>query len=75
MSNMHELFTYSLKDLENLEGDNITLEAFNSDIAWAIGTATRKIASEKYGHLSLLIDITLSSGQVLFHTCTNRDIE
>ena len=72
---MHELFTYSLKDLKNLEGDNITLEAFNSDIAWAIGTATRKIASEKYGHLSLLIDITLSSGQVLFHTCTNGDIE
>jgi uncharacterized protein (UPF0303 family) len=72
---MHELFSSSLKDLENLEGDNITLDAFNSDIAWAIGSATRKIAIEKYGDQSLVIDITLSSGQVLFHTCTNGDAE
>lgn len=72
---MHAIYDYDLHQLEALESEKITLDVFNSDVAWAIGSAARKIALEKYSNQSLVIDITLSSGQVLFHTATNDGAE
>lgn len=55
----------SLEELEQHEGAAVTLPRFNSEIAWEMGTYARTLAQEYSA--PLLIDITLSSGQVLFH--------
>ncbi|KAK6460335.1 hypothetical protein DFJ63DRAFT_248979 [Scheffersomyces coipomensis] len=65
-----ELYTYSLDQLDQLEGSEITLSKFNADVAWEIGTYARNVGLEKYPTRAILIDIRLASGQVLFHSAT-----
>lgn len=62
------IFQYSLPELEKLE--DVVLPLFSTDLAWEIGTYTRKLALEKFPDRAIAIDISLSSGQVLFHTYT-----
>lgn len=64
-----DLYAISLEQLEALE--DITIPTFNADVAWKIGNQARSIAVEKYASKGVVIDISLASGQVLFHTTTS----
>lgn len=57
---------FTLEQLDSLEGTDIVLPFFNSDVAWEIGT----LAREKAQKLSkpIMIDITLANNQVVFHS-------
>ncbi|KAK6205267.1 uncharacterized protein RJT21DRAFT_124430 [Scheffersomyces amazonensis] len=65
-----ELYTYSLDQLDELEGSSIALSKFDADVAWEIGTYARNVGLKKYPGKAILIDIRLTSGQVLFHSAT-----
>lgn len=69
---MHSLYSKSLEELEVLE--NITLPKFNADIAWAIGSYIREIALAEHPNKGIVIDISLASGQILFHTTSNSSL-
>lgn len=62
-SNPYDL---SLEELDTLEGEQITLPYFNTSVAWDIGLLARQLAKEL--NKPIVIDITLSNGQVVFHS-------
>ena len=62
----HAIFEYSLERLDEMEGAEITLPCFDSSIAWQIGVYAHTLA-QKFSK-PILIDITLSNGQILFHS-------
>ncbi|KAK6879026.1 UPF0303 protein [Candida tropicalis] len=68
---VHEIFSYSLDQLDNLE-KNLEFQTFNSETAWNLGSCARKLANEKYPGKSILINITLSDGHVLFQTAVGK---
>lgn len=68
---MHEIYNYSLEQLDNLESSSITLKEFNADVAWELGMLARKKALTEFPKKAIVINISLISGQVLFHTVTN----
>ncbi|SGZ52327.1 CIC11C00000002806 [Sungouiella intermedia] len=59
-------YELSLEELDELEGTEITLPYFNTSVAWEIGLLARQLAQEF--NKPIVIDITLSSGQVVFHS-------
>lgn len=61
---------YLLDQLDRLEGKEIELPYFNSDVAWEIGTLARELAQEL--SKPILIDVTLANNQVLFHSPSKR---
>ncbi|CUM64844.1 uncharacterized protein PRCAT00002459001 [Priceomyces carsonii] len=64
-----KIYSYSLEDLEKIE--DIKLERFDTENAWNLGTEARNLAMSRYPNKSVVIDISLPSGQVLFHTVIN----
>ncbi|ABN68037.1 predicted protein [Scheffersomyces stipitis CBS 6054] len=66
----HEIYSYTLEQLDELEGSKITLPEFNTEIAWKIGSYAREQSLVKFPNKAIVIDIQLASGQVLFHTST-----
>lgn len=65
---MSFLFQYNLSRLEELE--NITLPSFSTELAWEMGSYARKLALENYPDRAVAVDISLATGQVLFHSYT-----
>lgn len=57
---------FTLEQLDLLEGDDIVLPYFNSDIAWEIGTLAREWAQEI--SKPIMIDVTLANDQIVFHS-------
>lgn len=68
---MAEIYKYSLEELDKLEGEEVRLEKFNSETSWELGSIARNICLERHANKAVVIDIALSSGQVLFHAVTN----
>lgn len=68
---MSDIYKYSLDELDQLEGDEIRLEKFDSTVCWKLGSIARDLSLERYPKKAVVIDISLSSGQVLFHSVTN----
>lgn len=68
---MAEIYKYSLEQLDKLEGEEVRLEKFNSETSWELGSIARNICLERHANKAVVIDIALSSGQVLFHAVTN----
>lgn len=62
-------YKLSLDELEALEGENVTLPYFNTEVAWQIGAHAREVARTKFSK-PVLIDVTLSNGQVAFHSAS-----
>lgn len=69
---MADIYQESLKQLDDREISTV-LSSFGVDVAWEIGTLARKKALEEYPLKAIVIDISLPSGQVLFHTATKSD--
>ncbi|OBA23920.1 hypothetical protein METBIDRAFT_38193 [Metschnikowia bicuspidata var. bicuspidata NRRL YB-4993] len=65
-------FSYSLEEIDHYESDKIALPHFDSSIAWQIGLYAHKLA-QGYDK-PMLIDISLSNGQVLFHAPSKNGI-
>ena len=65
----HEIYSYSLEDLDKLEQD-LKFPKFNADIAWQLGSLARSLALEKYPQKPIIINITLLNGHNLFQTAT-----
>lgn len=63
----HEIYSYSLSDLDDLENE-LQFSKFNSSIAWELGVLARETCQKEYQQKPIVIDITLVSGQTLFHT-------
>lgn len=61
-------YELTLEELDVLEGEEITLPYFNSSVAWEIGLRARELAQDF--SKPVVIDITLSNGQVLFHSAS-----
>lgn len=59
-------YELTLEELDILEGEEITLPYFNTSVAWEIGLLARQLAQEF--SKPIVIDITLSNGQVVFHS-------
>lgn len=58
-------------DLNEIEHEEVlagTFAKFTYDDAWKLGTLARETATERFKGKSIVIDISLISGQVLFHT-------
>lgn len=58
-------------DLSEIEHEEVlagTFAKFSYDDAWKLGTMAREAAIEHFKGSSIVIDISLISGQVLFHT-------
>jgi uncharacterized protein (UPF0303 family) len=53
------------------EDDSIALPKFDSNLAWEIGSAARNLVIESKPVSPVVVDITLTSGQVLFHATGN----
>ncbi|RLV82600.1 hypothetical protein JA9_003955 [Meyerozyma sp. JA9] len=53
------------------EDDSIALPKFDSNLAWEIGSAARNLAIERKPTYPVVVEITLTSGQVLFHATGN----
>lgn len=68
---MADIYQYSLEELDKLEGDEIRLEKFDSTVCWKLGSIARDLSIERYPKKAVVIDISLASGQVLFHSVTN----
>lgn len=68
---MTDIYKYSLEQLDELEGDSIRMDKFDSEVCWKLGSIARKLSLEKHPKKAVVIDITLASGQVLFHATTN----
>lgn len=58
----------ALKQIEQEEVSAGTLKEFNLEAAWKLGMLARDTVLRAYPDESVVIDITLISGQVLFHT-------
>lgn len=68
---MADIYKFKLEELEKLEGDDLRLDRFNSDICWELGLIARNLSIERYPDKAVVIDISLASSQVLFHSITN----
>mmetsp|Transcript_8043 Transcript_8043/g.7987 ORF Transcript_8043/g.7987 Transcript_8043/m.7987 type:complete len:163 (+) Transcript_8043:47-535(+) len=68
---MADIYEYSLEKLDKLEGDDIRLNKFDSAVCWKLGSIARDLSIERYPKKAVVIDISLASGQVLFHSVTN----
>lgn len=68
---MSDIYKYSLEELDKLEGDEIRLDKFDSAVCWKLGSIARDLSIERYPKKAVVIDISLASGQVLFHSVTN----
>lgn len=68
---MTDIYKYSLAELDKLEGDEIRLDRFDSSVCWKLGSIARDLSLERYPTKPVVIDISLASGQVLFHSVTN----
>lgn len=68
---MADIYKYSLEELDKLEGDDIRLNKFDSAVCWKLGSIARDLSIERYPKKAVVIDISLASGQVLFHSVTN----
>lgn len=56
--------------LEELaQKENIVLKKFSTSLAWELGTLARKLAQEF--NKPILIDITLATGQIAFHSASS----
>ena len=66
------MLQWSTDQLAPLEGDSIALPKFDSNLAWEIGNAARNLAIEKFPESPVVVDITLTSGQVLFHATSGN---
>lgn len=67
----HEIYSYSLDDLDKLEQD-LKFPKFDTNIAWQLGSFARNFAIEKYPNNSIIINITLLNGHNLFQTAINN---
>lgn len=65
-----DIFKFSIEELDKLEGDDIILKSFGAEQAFQLGSLARKLAAEKFPTKSIVVDVTLGSGQVLFHSAT-----
>ncbi|ODV82205.1 uncharacterized protein CANTADRAFT_93388 [Suhomyces tanzawaensis NRRL Y-17324] len=65
---MTDWYNQTLSQLDDLE--YIELPQFQVDTAWTIGNHARDIAVSEFASKSVVIDIRLTSGHVLFHTVT-----
>lgn len=63
---------WTTDQLTPLEDDSIALPKFDSNLAWEIGNSARNLAIEKFPKQPVVIDITLTSGQVLFHATSGN---
>lgn len=68
---MTDIYKYSLAELDKLEGDEIRLDRFDSSVCWKLGSIARDLSLARYPTKPVVIDISLASGQVLFHSVTN----
>ncbi|CAD1810924.1 hypothetical protein FOB58_001966 [Candida parapsilosis] len=66
----HEIYNKSLEDLSALE-DQHKLKSFDSEVAWELGSLGRQLCQELYPNKGVVIDITLTSGQTLFHSAVS----
>lgn len=68
---MTDIYKYSLAELDKLEGDEIRLDRFDNSVCWKLGSIARDLSLARYPTKPVVIDISLASGQVLFHSVTN----
>lgn len=62
-----------LSQIRNAEGEAIALSNFDRTLAWEIGCCAKSLA-EDLGANNFVIDITLESGQILFHAMSGSKI-
>ena len=62
-----------LSQIKIAEGDAIALSKFDLKLAWEIGCCAKSLA-EELGANNFVIDITLKSGQILFHAMSGNKI-
>lgn len=67
-----DILTWTTEQLSKLEGDAIALPSFDSKLSWAIGSTAREVVLEKFPSQSVVIDVSLASGQVLFHAVSGN---
>lgn len=76
---LRRIYKYSLDELKVLES-KCFLSKFDGSIAFDLGCKVRQWAIEAFPEKSLVIDVSLPSGQCLFHattasgTCLDNDI-
>ncbi|KAI5952969.1 hypothetical protein KGF57_004111 [Candida theae] len=63
----HEIYNSSLEELSQLEAKH-KLKTFDSQVAWELGVLGRQLCQVLYPNKGIVIDITLTSGQTLFHS-------
>ncbi|KAI5950041.1 hypothetical protein CANMA_005395 [Candida margitis] len=66
----HEIYSKSLQELSKLEEKHV-LKSFNSEVAWELGSLGRQLSQELHSSKAIVIDITLTSGQTLFHSAVS----
>ncbi|EGW29996.1 uncharacterized protein SPAPADRAFT_144156 [Spathaspora passalidarum NRRL Y-27907] len=66
---VHEIYDYSLDQLTALE-EGTVFEKFDAEVAWKLGSYAREVSLQKFPNKAVIIDITLSSGHILFHTAS-----
>lgn len=59
-------YLWSLEQLDKLEGEEIKLPRFDTEVAWEIGALARELAQSLAK--PVVIDVTLANGQVVFHS-------
>ncbi|KAG5418055.1 hypothetical protein I9W82_004384 [Candida metapsilosis] len=64
---MDDIYNFGLTELASLE-EKHKLKSFNSEIAWELGSLARQLCQELYPNKGIVIDITLTNGQTLFHS-------
>lgn len=66
----HEIYSASLEELSALE-EKHTLKSFNSEVAWELGSLGRQLCQQSHPNKGVVIDITLTNGQTLFHSAVS----
>lgn len=64
----------STSHILSFEGDSIALSKLDLRLAWEIGCFAKDLAHGLYSVHSVVVDITLISGQVLFHAAFGSDV-
>lgn len=65
------IFSASLGQLESLEEQkHLSFKQFDADVAWKLGTFARELTTSKYPSKGVIIDISLTTGHVLFRTAS-----
>lgn len=66
-----ELLNFSLEELDKF-AEGTTLKKFDAEDAWQLGSLIRDYAKQL--PIGIVIDITLASGQVVFHSTVGKDV-